>query len=104
MASTVEIAALFNDLLFIKLRDNKRAFVLRAKESFQQGCLSRDDVRSLMQLKSTYSVQIRALQEARQRARNTAGRRASGLTMQDVEAIQAERERERREQLTDFGF
>lgn len=92
-------------LPYIKLGKKSRDFVLLMKKQFQsKGSLSRDNLSKLRKLKSRYSVQVRQLEESRERARHTNGRRSRGLTIDEVERSQAEKKQLEIENLNDYGF
>lgn len=105
MTKSIEIWDIFRELGCIKLRGKKREFVLKQKEEFERtGSISRKELNKLRDIQSQYSIQIRELHEARQRARETKCRRVVGLSKDDVALIAFKREKEESVRRNDFGF
>lgn len=102
---SVVLYEIFRELLFIKLPADSRKFVLFSKEKFEKnGSLDLETVKKLRKIKSRNTKKIRELHLARLKARETNGRRARGLSVEDVMDARKKRESERDERNNDYGF
>ena len=102
---SVELWQIFRELCCIKLRGDKRKFVLQSKTVFEStGSVPKHVRRKLYKMCSDYSIQIEQLNDARDKARHTNGRLADGLRQDEVEQRRLERELNESARRSDFGF
>ena len=96
---------MIEDLSSIKLPAPKRQDVLGARALLQsQGALPLAMVTELRKLYNRHGKQIRALHEAREKARHSRARARMGLTPEMVQEREAKRLEDLRKKLTDLGI
>ncbi len=101
----MSIADVLKDLRSIKMGAVTRAFVDSCRGTFANtGGLTAKDRSKLRDLCKRFSKQMKELHESRERAKRTNGRRAMGLTLNQVEKLQKNRREEKEASLSDFGF
>jgi hypothetical protein len=85
---------LLGELLCIKVAPMLRQQLLAMREGLRAGAgLTAAEGAQIRRVARTYGGKLRALREARERARCTNGRRRAGLSKQDVEALIMARKR-----------
>ena len=101
----MSIADILRDLRSIKMGKVTRSYVDSCHGTFANaGCLSATDRGKLRDLCKRFSKQMKELHVSRERAKRTNGRRAMGLTLNQVEKLQKNRREEKESSLADFGF
>jgi len=100
----VDVGMLLRDLRSIKVGSTVRKRIDILRERFDANDLSLPDSLWLLGLRRRYRRQFGELYEARERALRTNGRRAMGLTTDDVKGRAEARERHQRELQNDFGI